>query len=206
MKMKPNKTMLPDIRDILRQVSHRRRAQQSADEMARIMNLVYARQPKVMMEIGSFRGWNLWALSRMILNPAQLISIEPLIGLPSDEHDKWSKGEVAARLAPHELRWFKEDSNSPDTVRMLEEFLQGSKIDFLFIDGNHSYEYVKNDYLMYRHLVKGFIAFHDTGPRPAKNKTCQVRSFWQELIKDHDGFEVLDDSPKESYGIGVISV
>ena len=39
-----------------------------------------------------------------------------------------------------------------------------SDIDFLFIDGNHSYESVLCDFLLYYPLVKkgGIVGFHDT--------------------------------------------
>ncbi|MEO0196406.1 MAG: class I SAM-dependent methyltransferase [candidate division WOR-3 bacterium] len=41
--------------------------------------------------------------------------------------------------------------------------LGNSKLDFLFIEGNHSYEGVKMDFEMYFPLVRkgGIIAFHD---------------------------------------------
>jgi predicted O-methyltransferase YrrM len=53
-------------------------------------------------------------------------------------------------------------SNAVDTVTNV--YKNENEIDFLFIDGNHSYEQVLADYLMYSPLVKrgGIIAFHDT--------------------------------------------
>ena len=53
-------------------------------------------------------------------------------------------------------------SNSVDTVTNI--YNNETEVDFLFIDGNHSYEQVLADFLMYSPLVKsgGIIAFHDT--------------------------------------------
>jgi predicted O-methyltransferase YrrM len=41
--------------------------------------------------------------------------------------------------------------------------LKGSEGDFLFIDGDHTYQGVKQDFQMYSPLVKkgGIVAFHD---------------------------------------------
>ena len=38
---------------------------------------------------------------------------------------------------------------------------------FLFIDADHSYEGVKNDWLNYSPLIDGMVAFHDTNQEPA---------------------------------------
>ena len=55
------------------------------------------------------------------------------------------------------------DSHDPKTVRRLERLLAGRSIDFLLIDGDHSYEGVKRDWELYEPLVTpgGLIAFHD---------------------------------------------
>jgi predicted O-methyltransferase YrrM len=44
--------------------------------------------------------------------------------------------------------------------------LKDNKVDFLFIDADHSYEGVKKDFEMYSPLVRkgGIIAFHDIIP------------------------------------------
>jgi len=206
MKLHYGKPTLPDVRSILKTVARSRRCQQSARELARVMQLVYAQQPKILMELGSFRGWHLWALSRMLLEPAQLISIDPLIGLPEGEHHVWEDGEVAERVKPHDLQWFRADSTKQQTLDDLTKFLDGRKIDFLFIDGNHEYDYVKSDFNMYKHLVSGFLLFHDVGSRPAESSGIHVRKFWQdEILPEYpNAFEILDSNYRDSYGIGVL--
>jgi len=46
--------------------------------------------------------------------------------------------------------------------------LNGEPLDFLFIDGDHTYEGVKRDFEMYSPLVRngGIIAFHDIVKHP----------------------------------------
>jgi predicted O-methyltransferase YrrM len=58
------------------------------------------------------------------------------------------------------------DSHSIDTLNKIKRILNGKKLDFLFIDGDHSYKGVKKDFEMYSPLVRkgGIIAFHDIIP------------------------------------------
>lgn len=58
------------------------------------------------------------------------------------------------------------------------------KVDFLFIDGDHSYIGVKLDYYMYKEFVKpgGWIGFHDIKDTEFhRNNQCFVADFWNEL-------------------------
>ncbi|MCS7180690.1 MAG: class I SAM-dependent methyltransferase, partial [bacterium] len=57
------------------------------------------------------------------------------------------------------------NSQDPKIFKKTKKILRNiNQVDVLFIDGDHSYESVKNDYFIYRKLVKkgGIIAFHDS--------------------------------------------
>ena len=57
-------------------------------------------------------------------------------------------------------------------------------IDFLFIDGDHTYKGVENDWKMYSPLVKkgGIIAFHDTViSQRHHDRDVYVGEFWRDL-------------------------
>jgi len=84
------------------------------------------------------------------------------------------------------------DSHSPDTINRLDltplKMPSERKYDFIFIDGDHSYEGVKADYLSYRPLLSdgGCIAFHDIVDTPTTRNAGQgVFRFWGELKRRH---------------------
>jgi len=79
------------------------------------------------------------------------------------------------------------------------------KLDFLFIDGDHTYEGVKRDFKMYSSLVKkgGIIAFHDIVEHDPNSK-CKVNRFWNEVKNDYESLEIVEDKKQKWAGIGVI--
>jgi len=71
------------------------------------------------------------------------------------------------------------DSHESETVSRLYRRLKGRKIDLLFIDGNHSYDNVKQDYELYGPLTEHVVAFHDI----CATVNSDVLRFWQELSR-----------------------
>ena len=99
-------------------------------------------------------------------------------------------------------------SNSHDikTLKQVQNIIGKTKIDFLFIDGDQTYEGVKQDFEMYRRLVskEGLIAFHDINPGP-EEEVGEVPRLWQEIKKKYPNLEIIDkDSESNSYGIGLL--
>jgi predicted O-methyltransferase YrrM len=97
----------------------------------------------------------------------------------------------------------------------LKKVLDEEPVDFLFIDGDHSYKGVRQDFETYSKLVRpgGLIAMHDIVENP-HDPTIEVSSFWQELKSETDVAQItefVDPSatpgmPVESAGIGAIRV
>ena len=86
-------------------------------------------------------------------------------------------------------------------VDNMKRVLAGKKIDFLFIDGDHSYEGVKKDFENYRPLVSngGCIGLHDI----ASNK-LGVIDFWNEIKPLYKHKEIVETENPEPAGIGLI--
>jgi hypothetical protein len=71
------------------------------------------------------------------------------------------------------------------------------------IDGDHSYEGVRQDWLDYGPLGK-MVAFHDIDARLHKNNhtVIQVPRFWDELKGAYEHVELV--SKRRGLGIGVL--
>ena len=82
-------------------------------------------------------------------------------------------------------------------------------VDFFFIDGDHTYEGVKQDFEMYSPFVKkgGCIAFHDINDTQRhRDRNVYVGKFWNE-IKNDKRFETVEfNSNLDWAGIGVLIV
>src|SRR5207247_1912014 len=77
---------------------------------------------------------------------------------------------------------------------------------FLMIDGDHTYEGVRQDFEMYAPLVGDGspIAFHDILPHP-EDSLCEVDRFWNEIRSGYRHVEFIDVPPGAQYGgIGVL--
>jgi predicted O-methyltransferase YrrM len=104
------------------------------------------------------------------------------------------------------------DSHADSTRDRLVELLAGQPLDFLFIDGDHSYEGVRTDFELYGPLVRegGLIALHDINPdQRAQGSTAgaisgEVPRFWQELRETRRTEELIADPGREGYGIGLV--
>ncbi len=151
--------------------------------------------PEKVMEIGSFYGATLWSFIKNNPNLKQLISLDLPIP-PSDgryvemlkSRAQWR--EWAQHLDFHNIM---SDSHSQDTKTKILTHIDG-KLDFLFIDGDHSYEGVKLDWLMYKDLVRpgGMIGFHDSVGYDTVKRLCSeiATEYKTELINIKNGWGI----------------
>jgi hypothetical protein len=94
------------------------------------------------------------------------------------------------------------DSHSENAPKAAQSFIEGEQFDFLFIDGDHTYEGVKSDFEMYSPLVKpgGVIAFHDILDTAVHRAAgCEVHRFWRELPPHKAEFSI--DGPWGGIGV-----
>ena len=105
------------------------------------------------------------------------------------------------------ITFIRDDSHNQNTVEQVRTILKGRTIDFLFIDGDHTYDGVETDYRLYSSLVgpRGIIAFHDIVPHPPETE-CQVDKLWQEVKSHYQHREIVEDWEQGWAGIGVLFV
>lgn len=157
-------------------------AYQNVAEFGALWEHVASQPHARVLEVGSLFGGTLWYWSHL---PA----IETLVAvdLPSD----WSGVREGVREArSHWPEWFGRcrfvdhpaDSQAASTVEVLD--VEGP-FDFVFVDGDHTYEGVRADWLTCwpRVCPGGLVAFHDTWPNGDRHEPGVVR--WVDELRHH---------------------
>ena len=185
-------------------------ANQKSLEIMQLLELISDQPPRTICEIGSAKGGTLALFCSVASIAARIISID-------------LKYPVSRRFAnrylargSQKIKCVQCDSHTPKAVELVRRWAYPDKLDFLFIDGDHSLAGVKSDFQMYCPLVRsgGFVAFHDIVPdnqmRGGKftgTSVGQVPLFWAELKRQHKTAQDIIESPEQDgYGIGVLKV
>jgi len=181
---------------------------QVKEEISGLLQILLKAKPKYMLEIGTANGGTLFLFSRTIAKDAKIISVDLPGGKFGGGYPEWKIPFYKSFALPtqdmHLLRMSSHDSSTLDLVK---ETLSGKKLDFLFIDGDHTYDGVKKDFEMYSQLVRrgGIIAFHDIAKHPPEIN-CNVDKFWLEIKKRYRNTELIKDRNQGRCGIGVLYV
>jgi len=180
---------------------------QVASEILQLLKLLSTNPPKRLLEIGTYRGGTFFLFSRVAAPDALLISLDLPPNVSGYGYPPWRSSLFRSfARAQQKVELLLADSHQAPTVRRVEELLGGGCLDFLFIDGDHSYEGVKLDYQMFSPLVRsgGVIAFHDIVPRRIATPN-EVPRFWQELKRTQPVTEFVADWKQDGFGIGVVT-
>lgn len=176
---------------------------QDRAEFLELADLIAAYELKNVLEIGSFRGGTLFVFARLSRSDATLISLD----LPNSRFGVFSR-KVQEPLfrkftrGNQRLVLLREDSRVEETRSKVAIALK-DPLDFLFIDGDHSYEGVKSDFQMYSPFVRkgGMVALHDI---VSLRSDYGVARFWNEIKGSFKHREIINYRPFSSMGIGVL--
>jgi len=180
---------------------------QIREEIKNLLLILDKAKPKVILEIGTAGGGTLFLFSNIAHEEAILISV--------DLYQAIEKRILFRYIGKEKQKIFliQGDSHSIETLRKIEGILRDDKVDFLFIDGDHSYEGVKKDFEMYSPLVRkgGIIAFHDIVPDyytrygiKTSSWAGEVYKFWNEVKEKYEHLEIVKDKNQDGFGIGII--
>jgi predicted O-methyltransferase YrrM len=177
----------------------RHQAIQKVPELTPLIALVRRLRPQRVIEIGTAHGGTLYVWSRLAADDGRLVSIDwpdpSMPELPPEE-------QLRALVRPGQhLEIVRGDSHAEATRARVEQALGGEPADFLYIDGDHSYEGVRRDFEDYAPFVRpgGLVALHDV-LRHRPETGCEVERFWQEVKGAHRHWEFTE--PEHDLGFG----
>ena len=175
-------------------------------EITKLLEILKDLTPKIILEIGTAGGGTLYLFTRIIDPEATIISIDLPGGSFGGGYSEWKIPLYQSFTKNQQkIKLLRADSHNPKTFKLVKSVLADKKVDFLFIDGDHTYEGVKRDFNMYSGLVKegGIIAFHDIVEHDPRS-SCKVNNFWNEIKNDYEYLEIIEDIKQKWAGIGVI--
>jgi cephalosporin hydroxylase len=127
---------------------------QIREELRQFAEAIAAIDPATVCEIGTARGGSYYVWRRY-LDATTYISIDLPGGQFGGGHSARRAEFLKQALAPDDVEqaFVRGDSHTPETARRVEQFLDGHPIDVLFIDGDHTYEGVRDDFERYAPFV-----------------------------------------------------
>lgn len=159
-------------------------AMQLREEIEGLASLVAEHEPETILEIGTANGGTFYVWSRYVDSCQTLVSLD----LPGGD---FGGGYEAHKVDLYrqfdddkEMAFIRDDSHDEAVYERARDAV-GGEVDFLFIDGDHTYEGVKQDFEMYSRLVAdgGIIALHDI---VNDNDDIEVPRFWTELENEYE--------------------
>jgi predicted O-methyltransferase YrrM len=181
---------------------------QQHNEIAGLLDILRQNPPKYVCEIGTASGGTLFLLAQVCAPDALLLSVD--LGLLRERclvHGRFATRKQKIVSVPG-------DSRAPATLERVRALLHGHPLDLLFIDGDHSYDGVRYDFMNYSPLVRpgGLIVLHDIiadhGARygkPTTSYTGGVPVFWKEIKAQRRTSELIENPEQDGFGIGIVA-
>lgn len=186
---------------VARHAVHQRSAIQDESELAAFLTLVHDLQPEVVLEVGTSRGGTMYALQHAAAPTATLMSLDKWEQVTQHTMQAW------AQPGQHVISIIM-DSHHPDALWWVRDHLarlNRDELDLLFIDADHHYKDVAEDWKMYAPLVRpgGIVSFHDINRTAETQEGCEVGVWWEEFKSAHPNAEVYEFvNPESAMGIG----
>ena len=183
---------------------------QSAPEIFELVRILESNKVSRVLEIGSHKGGTLFIWAQLIKTRSESLLVS--VDLPGGDFGGGLKRGHESLFYSfctegQKLEIIRGDSHSTAVAEKVNGTVGHTGFDFIFIDGDHSYEGVKQDYEMYSKFIRpgGIIAFHDIVERPDQ-PNIQVAQFWRELTQSGElrTTELIGNAPHRQIGIGVV--
>jgi len=178
---------------------------QHKEEIFGLLSYAMLYKPKCVIEIGTADCGVTFLLSHVLESASLVIGIDLCV----------QKGFLLHYFSKPKqtVKFINGPSCHPKTIAKVKNILGDKKVDLLFIDGDHSYDGVKKDFLNYRQFMAedGLIAFHDILPDyftlygvKTKNYAGGVPDFYKLIKGLYPSVEFVKDPNSDGMGIGLI--
>jgi predicted O-methyltransferase YrrM len=181
---------------------------QVRSEAVALGKMLASRAPACSLEIGTNYGGTLLLLCNVSSPRAKIISVDLPLGrfgggYPRRKIPLYRKFPKSGQ----QLHLIRADSHLEETKGRVIRILNGELLDYLFIDGDHTYEGVRRDFEMYAPLVRsgGMIALHDIAVHN-RDTECQVDKFWSEVKNKYRHQEIAENAKQGWAGLGILFV
>jgi cephalosporin hydroxylase len=177
---------------------------QVKSEIVYLCKVIQELNPKKIVEIGSASGGTLFLFAHVAC-PEKMVSIDLPAGSFGGGYPSWKIPLFKSLAKKKVIQLIRADSHKEETLGKTRTLLKDEKVDFLFIDGDHTYQGVKQDFQMYSPLVKkgGIVSLHDIATHdPASG--CEVDRFWSEIKPTYRHIEIIEKLDQKWAGIGVL--
>lgn len=178
---------------------------QNKTELASFIRLLQSEGVKSYLEIGCKFGGSLWPIANALPKGSRVVAVELPHGDKSFKENLPHLQQCCALLKQrgYDVTLIVGDSTD---AKVVEQVYALGPYDAVFIDANHTLDYVRADWANYGKIGK-LIAFHDIGffraggQKPGK-KPIEVPIVWKELKQLHRHLEIRHDI--NDNGIGVL--
>ena len=156
---------------------------QNLYEIENVLDFLKTKDIKNFMEIGTNQGGTFICWSKICDPNGIKISLDWANGPWGSSFDVKKRNNKLLEVS-NNVQIIEGDSHSMDSYYRVKKLIGNTKLDFLFIDGDHSERGVQLDYFMYKEFVKdgGYIGFHDIKESKFHEEVgCFVNKFWQNI-------------------------
>lgn len=167
-------------------------------EFSALLEIYRERQPKSVLEIGTYHGGTLYHWLQNASPGAVVTSLDSYAVGVDNRHlyPEWAK-------EGNQLHVLQGDSHKPETVAAVAEY---APFDWIFIDAGHFLSEVRGDWELYRPLAAlgGMVVFHDILPPSKEHPEIEVSYLWEEIKAAYKTGEIIGDPHATWGGLGLV--